>query len=186
VPFTEEALQAVVADYEDRKRQLLHERDAQLRAFQAQGWRPVDLGRVTGYSRETIRQALRPEVRQATNAGRRKASPVGVDGGRYEDTRPYVVADDLDDLVGPVQGSINLPRHLDWSGRAAYELDRPARLASMYKAVLNEAGTVQDLRDWINGRVLTDIWPSLWLPVRLRRLWEDRFPVLAARRVAVA
>ena len=56
----------------------------------------------------------------------------------------------------------------------------------MYKAVLNEAGTVQDLRSWINRRVLIELWPALWLPQRLRVLWESRFPELAARRLAVA
>ena len=63
---------------------------------------------------------------------------------------------------------------------------RPARLASMYKVVLNEASSVHDLRDWLNERVLLELWPTLWLPPRLRELWERGFPQLAARRQAVA
>jgi len=189
--FTEEALRAVVSEYDDGKRQLLAGRDARLRAFHANGWRPVDLQRVTGYSRETIRHVLHPEIRQAANASRRKAArdgaaqPPALHIG-YGDRKPYIVADDLGGLRGPTEGTVTLPHHLDWSGRATYDLDRPARLASMYKAVLNEASTVQDLRDWIDERVLIELWPTLWLPARLRELWESRFPELAARRRAVA
>jgi len=188
---TEEALRAVVAEYDDGKCQLLARRDARLRAFHANGWRPVDLQRITGYSRETIRHALHPEIRQAANASRRKAPRGGAarppaDHIAYGDRKPYIVADVLGDLRGPTEGTVTLPHHLDWSGRAIYDLDRPARLASMYKAVLNEASTVRDLRDWIDERVLIEIWPTLWLPARLRGLWESRFPELATRRLAVA
>ena len=189
--FTEAALGAVLAQYEDGKRQLLARRDARLRAFHANGWRPVDLQRVTGYSRETIRQALHPEIREAANASRRKTAGDGAarptaDRFAYGDQKPYVVADDLGDLRGPTEGTVALPHHLDWSGRATYDLDRPARLASMYKAVLNDASNVQDLRNWLDERVLIELWPTLWLPPRLRELWESRFPELAARRPVAA
>ena len=195
--FTEEALHSAVAQYEETKRRLLAERDALLRAFHANGWRPVDLQRVTGYSRETIRHALRPETRQATNAARRKtmaragaagagAAPAVTGTTGYGDRKPYIVVDDLADLRGPIEGTVTLPHHLDWSGRPTYELGRPARLASMYKAVLNEASTEQDLRDWLDRQRLIELWPTLWLPPRLRELWESRFPELAARRAVAA
>ena len=54
-------------------------------------------------------------------------------------------ADTLTTLNGPTRGMINSPHHLDWSGHAEYDLGRPARLSSMYKAVLTEAGSVNDL-----------------------------------------
>jgi hypothetical protein len=189
--LTEDALRAVVVEYDEGKRQLLAQRDARLRAFRADGWRPVDLQRVTGYSRETIRHALHPEIRQATNASRRssargRAGRPTLDQGRYGDRKPYVIADDLRDLRGPTDGTVTLPHHLDWSGRATYDLDRSARLASMYKVVLNEARAAEDLREWLDKRVLIELWPTLWLPPRLRRLWEDRFPELAGRRPGVA
>jgi hypothetical protein len=63
----------------------------------------------------------------------------------YADRKPYVVADTLTALNGPTRGVVMLPRHLDWSGHAEYELSRPAHLASMYKIVVTEAGTVEDL-----------------------------------------
>jgi hypothetical protein len=191
VRFTEDALRSVVAEYEEGKRELLARRDARLRTFHAEGWRPVDLQRVTGYSRETIRHALHPEIRQAANAGRRKSADAATsrppaDHGGFGDLKPYVVADDLGDLHGPTRGTVTLPHHLDWSGRADYDLDRPARLASMYKVVLNEASSVEDLQDWLDREALIEVWPTLWLPSRLRGLWETRFPDLAVRRPVVA
>lgn len=187
--FAEEELRLFVTDYEATKKAALAKRDATLQAFHAAGWRPVDIQRVTGYSRETIRQALRPEVRRAANAGRRKNNPVVVvrppdDYQPYSARKPYVVADSIDDLHGPTQGTVRLPHHLDWSGDATYDLAKPARLASMYKTVLNEAVTVDDLNASLDGALLVQVWPSLWLPPRLRHLWEQRFPQLAAFRGA--
>ena len=126
-------------------------------------------------------------VRQATNSGRRKtpAEPrPPADYVPYGDRKPYVVADSLDELRGPTAANVTLPHHLDWSGRGTYDLDKPARLASMYKAVLNEAATIDDLRTWIDGRQLIRLWPALWLPPSLRRAWEQRFPELAAANAA--
>jgi len=188
--FTEGQLREVVSRYETTKNAALQRRDAQLREFHARGWRPVDLQRVTGYSRETIRQALHPEVRQATNTSRRKVAPVPsrpADGyASYGARKPYVVAERLDDLRGPTDGTVTLPQHLDWSGNASYDLDKPARLASMYRTVLNEASSTDDLHAWIDGRLLVRLWPTLWLPPQVRQLWESRFPELAASRVGAA
>jgi hypothetical protein len=186
---TEEALRAAVAKYEATKKAALAERDQRLREFRDAGWRPVDLQRVTGYSRETIRQALRPEVRQATNGSRRKrvVDPrPPADYVPYGDRKPYVVADNLDELRGPTAGTVSLPHHLDWSGSPNYDLGNPAQLTSMYETVLNEAATVDDLRTWIDGRQLLRLWPMLWLPATLRRGWEQRFPQLARSGSAAA
>jgi hypothetical protein len=105
---------------------------------------------------------------------------------RISARKPYVVADNLDDLHGPTSGTVTLPCHLDWSGDPTHNLDKPARLASMYKTVLNEAATVDDLNTWLDRQMLLQIWPSLWLPPRLRQLWEHRFAVLAATRTTAA
>ena len=96
------------------------------------------------------------------------------------------MAERLDDLRGPTAGTVNLPQHLDWSGNASYDLDKPARLASMYRTVLNEASSIDDLRAWIDGRMLVQLWPTLWLPPQVRRLWESRFPELASLRAEAA
>jgi hypothetical protein len=187
---TDDELRALIAEYEATKKAALAKRDAMLRAFHAAGWRAVDLQRVTGYSRETIRQALHPEVRLAANTSRRKSAGAATrppaDYVPYGDRKQYLVADSLNELHGPTSGTVTLPHHLDWSGNADYVLDRPARLASMYKTVLTEATTVDDLRDWLDGGSLLQLWPQLWLPPQLRRLWEHRFPELATARAAAA
>src|SRR5215813_4758505 len=104
--FTDDELREVVSGYEASKKAALLRRDAQLREFHARGWRPVDLQRVTGYSRETIRQALHPTVREAANSSRRKPAPAHTQPSAtgyttYSDRKPYVVAARLDDLCGP-------------------------------------------------------------------------------------
>lgn len=104
----------------------------------------------------------------------------------YGDRRPYVVADTLAGLHGPTRGTVVLPHHLDWSGNAEYVLDRPARLAAMYRTVLNEALTQDDLGNWLDGTLLAQLWPSLWLPPKVRSLWEGRFPALADPRTGAA
>ena len=101
-------------------------------------------------------------------------------GSRYVDQRHYVVPTDLDELCGPVGGVVTLDRHLDWSGDGAYDLDDPGDLQVMYQTVLNQASTVADLCRWLDGDTLRRLWPDLWLPARLRALWQARFPELAA------
>lgn len=100
-------------------------------------------------------------------------------GSRYADQRPYIVAGSLTDLHGPVGGTVTLDRSLDWSGDATYDLDDAGDRQLMYQTVLNQAATPDDLCRWLDGDVLRRLWPTLWLPARLRTLWETRFPELA-------
>jgi hypothetical protein len=93
--------------------------------------------------------------------------------------RPYTVAGSLELLRGPVSGTVRLPTHLDWSGHADYDLDAPGRIVDLYRAVLVEAASPQDLYTYLNAAVLRRLWAVLWLPAQLRRAWEQRFPVLA-------
>ncbi|MEV4758784.1 hypothetical protein AB0J86_27315 [Micromonospora sp. NPDC049559] len=51
---------------------------------------------------------------------------------------------------------------------------------------LSEASTVDDLNAWLNAGVLLRLWPTLWLPPRLRQDWEKAFPELAATRTNTA
>jgi transcriptional regulator with XRE-family HTH domain len=104
--------------------------------------------------------------------------PAPVEPLSYAERRPYVVADSLDDLRGPSSGKISLPRHLDWSGSPHYDLDKPGVLASVYQTVLSEAASVADLNSWIDRDALVAMWPNLWLPPKIRRIWKERFPEL--------
>jgi hypothetical protein len=107
-------------------------------------------------------------------------------GSRYVDQRHYVVPASLADLRGPTGGVIRLDRALDWSGDSTYDLDDPGDLQVMYQTVLNQAATVAELCRWLDGDRLRRLWPSLWLPARLRALWQARFPELAAPPRALA
>jgi hypothetical protein len=102
-------------------------------------------------------------------------------GARYVNQRHYVVAATLSELRGPVSGMVTLDRWLDWSGDGTYHLDGPGDLQLMYQTVLNQAATVADLRRWLHGETLYRLWPTLWLPARLRALWQARLPELAPR-----
>ena len=101
----------------------------------------------------------------------------GGPGGRFQ--RPYAVPQELELLQGLSSGTVRLPSHLDWSGNAVYDLDAPGRVVDLYRAVLIEAATPQDLYAYLDERVLRRLWALLWLPAQLRRAWEQRFPVLA-------
>jgi hypothetical protein len=107
-------------------------------------------------------------------------------GSRYADQRPYAVADSLADLRGPTSGTVVLDRRLDWSGQARYDLANPRRMASMYETVLREATRADDLACWLDGPTLVRLWQKLVLPSQVRRLWETRFPELAAGRRSAA
>ncbi|MEU8237781.1 hypothetical protein AB0C07_06025 [Actinoplanes missouriensis] len=96
--------------------------------------------------------------------------------------KPIVVADDLSLLRGLTTGVVTLPRHLDWSGAADYDLNSPGRIVDLYRTVLIEATKPDDLHVFLDRTVLTRLWPSIWLPPELRRAWEQRFPEL--RRTA--
>ena len=107
-------------------------------------------------------------------------------GSRYADQRHYVVPASLADLRGPVSGLVTLDRHLDWAGDSTNDLDDGGDLQVMYQTVLNQAVTAADLRRWLDGATLLRLWPHLWLPARLRALWQVRFPELTAPPQALA
>jgi hypothetical protein len=97
-----------------------------------------------------------------------------------------MVAARLSDLSGPVTGVVALDRSLDWSGDSTYDLDDAGDLQLMYQTVLNQATTLADLCRWLDGDTLRRLWPDLWLPARLRALWQARFPELTAPPQAMA
>ena len=107
-------------------------------------------------------------------------------GSRYADQRHYAVPARLTDLHGPRGGTVTLDRSLDWSGDATYDLDDAGDLQLMYQTVLNQAATAEELNRWLDGDLLRRMWSSLWLPPRLRALWQSRFPELATPPRALA
>jgi hypothetical protein len=98
----------------------------------------------------------------------------------YEDGRPYTVPETLEELTGPTSGVVELPLRLDWSEQGRYDLSDPKQLCLMYEVVIRESMAEDDLRAYLNGAVLRKVWPRLWLPRKVRQLWEARFRVLSA------
>jgi hypothetical protein len=99
--------------------------------------------------------------------------------------RSVLVVNDLADLRGPAQGTVELPIWLFWSSADhTFDLAKPFMLRSMYETVLREAARPEDLTTYLNGEMLAAVWPDLHLPKGVRRAWEERHPVLRAAAAA--
>ncbi|WP_030186862.1 hypothetical protein [Streptomyces sp. NRRL S-813] len=85
----------------------------------------------------------------------------------------------LEELAGPVEGTVDLPLHVVWSGRTSYALDRPKSRMTLYRTVLAE-GQREDLAAFLHHRLLAEQWPVLRRLVSpcIREVWEDAFPEL--------
>jgi len=105
------------------------------------------------------------------------SSAEGVAPRQY--ARPHALPESLELLTGPVTGVVRLPRHLAWSGSAVYDLDVPGRVVDLYRTVIIEAVSPEDLHV-LNAGVLRRLWSYLWLPPPIRQLWQARFADLAA------
>ena len=98
----------------------------------------------------------------------------------YGDRRPYAVPDRLADLTGPASGHVVLPPELGWTGRTVYDLDDPADAAVLYERVLVDAVRTQEVTRLLNASRLRLMWSRLYLPARVRHIWETRFSDLSA------
>lgn len=96
----------------------------------------------------------------------------------YAENRPYLLPETLGELEGPLAGVVQLPVRLDWSERKEFRLDDPAERNVMYERVIREATRAEELRSYLNDRVLREVWKQLFLPACVRRTWEDQFPDL--------
>jgi hypothetical protein len=97
----------------------------------------------------------------------------------YGDHRPYPDPPGrLADLTGPTAGPLQLPITIDWGPRRVYQMGRDADRRIVYERVLREAATTEEVGRFVDGAILVEVWPRLFLPRRVRRLWEERFPEL--------
>ncbi|WP_155353090.1 hypothetical protein [Acrocarpospora macrocephala] len=69
-PMTNDEIRAIKADYETALEQAMQQRDERLRAAVTSGRKQADLVRITGMSREAMRQALDPAIREAVRQAR--------------------------------------------------------------------------------------------------------------------
>ncbi len=97
----------------------------------------------------------------------------------YQDIKPYDVPKSLGALQGPSSGVLTLPLDVYWGPESDADLDTLSGVTKAYQAILREgASEVQEAL--LNRDVLLQTWDELLLPVRVRSLWESRFPELTA------
>jgi len=91
---------------------------------------------------------------------------------------PYAIPDRLWRLdIADAVAVVELPRHVHWSGPSrSYDLGDREDRARVYEIVLRE-GSAGDLRRFIDGAFLLDLWDELVLPRPLRNAWD---PVITA------
>jgi hypothetical protein len=87
----------------------------------------------------------------------------------------------LEDLHGPEQGVIVLPRNLAWPGMREFDVTDDQLRRSLYGIVLTQ-GRRNDLARFVNARLLRQDWPFLRssLDPKLRRWCERRFDLRGA------
>lgn len=95
-----------------------------------------------------------------------------------QDVIPYEVAESLETLQGPGEGVLKLPHHVYWGPEADCDLGQLEGVYKAYQAILRE-GTRVDQEQLLNASLLVKVWGELMLPVRVRDLWENKFPQLA-------
>ena len=88
--------------------------------------------------------------------------------------RPVVVAGGLHELTWPAHGLVELPRRWWWGPPRAFDLDEPDELLWMYENVLRESVRAEELRTWLHGPTLAEVWHRLNLPRGVRAAWEAR------------
>jgi hypothetical protein len=93
--------------------------------------------------------------------------------------RPYTVPERLEYLTGPDRGEVQPPPTLTGALRRSYRLDDEHDVELLYRTVIREASTVDELARYLNADVLKECWSRMVLPPRCRTLWEQRFPELA-------
>jgi hypothetical protein len=87
----------------------------------------------------------------------------------------------LEELRGPTQGVVVLPRHLSWPGMREFDVTDDSIRRSMYGIVLTQ-GRRNDVARFLNARLLTEDWPLIRISLepRLRRWCERRLQLPGA------
>ncbi|MEU1465306.1 hypothetical protein ABZ467_32485 [Streptomyces sp. NPDC005727] len=121
------------------------------------------------------------------------SSPSDLSGAVAEDLALYRekfrrrLPESLEELRGPIEGVVELPLHVAWSGMTSYDLGKPRQRMGLYRTVLHE-GLRDDLPRFLNRDLLLQMWPVLRTLVgrTVRSVWEEAFPQLAARSRSAA
>jgi hypothetical protein len=81
----------------------------------------------------------------------------------------------LEELHGPAQGVVVLPRHLAWPGLREFDLSDDRLRRSLYGIVITQ-GRRNDMARFVNARLLREDWPVLRdsLDPKVRKSCERR------------
>lgn len=93
---------------------------------------------------------------------------------------PYVRPGSLDELKGPVTGSVEAGSHITGTGYRSFDVNDESQLWDLYSVTVRD-GTVRDQRALLNKDVLIRMWPVLNLPQECRQEWESHFTELRMR-----
>ncbi len=98
---------------------------------------------------------------------------------RFRDLKPYSTVGSLDELVGPKDGVVALPRSVFWSRPSGtFDIGSARERAQAYSALLAN-GRPSQLREFVNRQLLIEDWGKLRLDQRIVDLWIARHPELA-------
>jgi hypothetical protein len=62
--------------------------------------------------------------------------------------------------------------------RPQYDLYSPGRILDLYRTVINEAQSAEDLHAYLHEATLKSLRAYMWLPTVVRSAWEHKFPEL--------
>jgi len=89
--------------------------------------------------------------------------------------RDVAVPRELSELRGRLRGVVALPARLFWSGPdprgVRWDLSDPVRRRDLYEITLVE-GTLDDVRELVNGAELLRVWEQMYLPPWVRAAWQ--------------
>lgn len=96
--------------------------------------------------------------------------------------RPVAVPDRMQELRGPLTGSVHLPLTVYSSGLGPgreFDLSEESARIELYQIVLTE-GRVEDVCALVDAVELRRLWSRLWLPDHVRSAWEPMLAVAAS------
>lgn len=103
---------------------------------------------------------------------------------RFSDIKPYDAPQSLTELSGPgLGGTLHLDHSIMWAPNSStVTLNNMDDVNFAYRAILSE-GTEDQQRQLLNADLLRRAWPQLMLPLRVMKLWQERFPELPAKEI---
>lgn len=133
---------------------------------------------IARYERGTVVPDVRTLARLVEGCGLRlvlgvEAARTGRTGQESAVRRPPAIPDDLDsESVEKAAGVVELPLHVQWSGRRSYDLADRSDRVRVYELVLRE-GTEDDVRRFVRLDDLVELWDDLLLPAHVRAAWDQ-------------